>query len=368
MILAAGVGSRLEPLTSNTPKPMVPLVNRPAMEHIIYLLLHHGIREVAANLWYKPEEIEGYFGDGRGWGIELRYSREEQLLGTAGGVRRLKDFLGGETFLVISGDALTDIDLGEMLKFHRQRRALATIALKEVEDTTHFGVVVCNQEGRILGFQEKPKREEAKSRLANTGIYIFEPEVLDLIPPDTFYDFGRDLFPRLAEEGAPFYGYRMSGYWCDIGTLQQYRLSHYDLLQGKVRLYTPGVVLPTAERPVVVGKGARIHPTACIEGRAVIGEGCEIGPRAQLKGEVVLGPQCRVEEGAIIEASVVWGNTLIGPGAHLDHCVVGSECSLQAGARLSPGVILSDTCVVEAYSEVATGATFGPGEVVRNGS
>lgn len=365
MILAAGVGSRLEPLTCNVPKPLVPIVNRPAMEHIISLLAHYGIREIAANLWYKAEQIEGYFRRGEDWGVELIYSREKELLGTAGGVKKMADFLGHGTFLVISGDALTDINLEEMLAFHRRKQALATIALQEVEDPTHFGVVVCDGEGLITGFQEKPLWHEAKSRLVNTGIYIFEPEILDLIPAETFYDFGRNLFPELVRIGAPFYGYRMEGYWCDIGTLTQYRLAHYDVLQGRVRLYTQGLQLPTPEQPIIVGKGSQIHPTAQLEGLIVLGEGCTIGKGARLRGEVVVGDGCVIEAGAVIERSVLWKKTYVGSLAHLTECVVGSECALREHARLWPGVILSDTCVVEAYGEVAANSLHWPGEVVK---
>lgn len=365
MILAAGVGSRLEPLTCNVPKPLVPIVNRPAMEHIISLLAHHGIREVAANLWYRADQIEGYFGNGEQWGVKLIYSREKELLGTAGGVKKLAGFLGQETFVVISGDALTDINLEAMLEVHRQKKSLATIGMYEVEDPTHFGVVVCDDDGLITGFQEKPLWHEAKSRLVNTGIYIFEPEILNMIPVETFYDFGRDLFPALVEMGAPFYGYRMDGYWCDIGTLTQYRLAHYDVLQGKVRLYTPGVVLPGAQNPVVMGSGSVVDPSATLDGRVILGEGCVVGAGARLTGEVVVGDGCVIEPGAVLDRSILWQKTYVGSSAHLTESVVGNECSLRENARLWPGVILSDTCVVEANGQVAANSLHWPGEVVK---
>ncbi len=363
MILAAGVGSRLDPLTANLPKPMVPIVNRPAMEHILALLGYHGVREVVANLWYRPESIVEHFGDGRRFGMNLVYSREKELLGTAGGVKKVADFLS-DTFLVIAGDALTDIDLSAMLAFHRQRGALATIALRSVSDPRHFGVVVTAPDGRITGFQEKPEPHEALSLLANTGIYLFERGVLDLIPAGEFYDFGKQLFPRLVAEGRPFYGYRMHGYWCDVGTLQQYRLAHQDILQGAVRLYTPGVVLPGEDRPLVLGRGAEVSPQALVQGRVVVGDGARVAPRAKLLGDVVLGPGVVVGEGAVVETSVVWAGAVLEAGSRVSQCVLGQGCRIEPGAAVGEGSVLSDTCVVEAAAEVAAGSILRPGEVV----
>ncbi|TLM99478.1 nucleotidyltransferase family protein [bacterium] len=236
MILAAGVGSRLGHITADTPKPMVPVRGRPVMEHIVNLLRLYEIKDVVANLHYLPEMIMNYFGDGSGHGIRLAYSVEEKLLGTAGGVKTNQWFLD-ETFLVISGDALTDINLAAFLKFHREKKAVATIALKEVADVEQFGVVITDETGRIRNFQEKPKKEEALSNLVNTGIYIFEPEIFEMIPRGEFYDFGRNLFPLLVERGEPFYGYPMDGYWCDIGTVETYQKACQDVSAGLVRLY-----------------------------------------------------------------------------------------------------------------------------------
>ncbi|MGE5553955.1 MAG: sugar phosphate nucleotidyltransferase [Betaproteobacteria bacterium] len=365
MILAAGVGSRLDPLTANLPKPMVPIVNRPAMEHILALLAHHGVGEVVANLWYRPDSILDYFGDGRRFGMSLTYSREKELLGTAGGVKRVAEFFS-DTFLVIAGDALTDIDLTSFLAFHRERQALATIALRPVPDPRHFGVVVTDRTGRITGFQEKPEPHEALSLLANTGIYLFQREILDLIPTGEFYDFGKQLFPRLVEEGKPFYGYRMDGYWCDVGTLKQYRLAHQDVLQGAVRLYTPGVALPREDHPLVLGQGAKVSPQALIQGRVVVGDGARIAARARLLGDVVLGPGAVVGEGAVVEASVIWGDAVLERGCRVSQSVIGQGCRIEPGAMVGEGSILSDTCVVEAAAEVAAGSILRPGEVVRS--
>lgn len=363
MILAAGVGSRLDPLTANLPKPMVPIVNRPAMEHILALLTHHGVRGVVANLWYRPESISGYFGDGRRFGVSLDYSREEQLLGTAGGVKKVAPLLS-DTFVVIAGDALTDVDLGALVAYHREKGALATIALRPVDDPRHFGMVVTAPDGRITGFQEKPQPEEALSRMANTGIYVFEKEILDLVPAGEVYDFGKQLFPRLVAEGLPFYGYHMKGYWCDVGTLLQYRLAHQDVLEGAVRLYTPGVVLPTDDRPVVIGKDARVSPEALVQGRVLVGEGARVAAGAKLLGDVVLGPGVEVGENAVVESSVLWSAAVLGAGSRVSRCVLGYGCRLEPGAAVGEGSVLSDTCVVAAAAEVAAGSIVRPGEVV----
>lgn len=236
MIMAAGVGSRLEPITKTLPKPMVPVQDKPIMEHIINLLSYYGVHNIIANLYYLPGVIKAYFGDGSDFGVKLLYSEEEALKGTAGGVKNNEWFLD-ETFIVMSGDALTDIDLAEFIRFHRRKKALATIALKRVEDVERFGVVVTKDTGEISAFQEKPKKEEALSNLVNTGIYIFEPEIFKYIPPDTVFDFGKQLFPLLVREGLPFYGYPMKGYWRDIGTLDSYREAKADAASGLVELF-----------------------------------------------------------------------------------------------------------------------------------
>jgi NDP-sugar pyrophosphorylase family protein len=360
MILAAGVGSRLEPLTCNIPKPMVPVVNRPAMEHIIKLLVKSNISQVAANLWYLPDKIQDYFGNGKRFGVDLHYSVESELMGTAGGVKKLETFLD-ETFVIVSGDALTDINLLSLVEKHKQYGALATIALKEVSDPRQFGVVITGEDGRIKAFQEKPKPEEALSRMANTGIYVFEPEIFKLIPANTVYDFGKQLFPELVRRGEAFYGVQTKGYWCDIGSLNQYRLAHYDVLKGMVKIDIPGNWHPNA---VYVGDRTIIAPSARIGSRVVIGKDCHIGDGVEIFGETVIGDNCVIEDGASIFGSIVWRNTQIGRGARLVECVVGNECYLKEGSVIGTGVILSDDCVVESGSIIEANSKIWPGKVV----
>jgi mannose-1-phosphate guanylyltransferase len=311
MILAAGLGTRLRPLTYGMPKPMVPVLNRPVMEHIVRLLARNGFSEAIANLHWFPESIEGHFGDGSELGIELSYSREEQLLGTSGGVRNVAEFLG-DSFLIISGDALTDIDLVAMREFHESHDGIATLAAKRVDDTSQFGVAITGADGRIQGFQEKPDPAEALSDLANCGIYMFRKEIFDFFPapgaakfagpddPPGFADWATDVFPALLEADVPFYSHEIEAYWNDIGNLDELRQGNLDALHGAVEV-EPGA--PVVERgvraaspldgtevtaPVLVGADVEIGPGVRIEGPAIIGNGCRIGEGACIRDSILL--------------------------------------------------------------------------------
>jgi len=293
-ILAAGKGTRLRPFTDDIPKPLVPVLNMPVMGRVLELCHTHGFEEAVANLHYKGEKISRYFGDGSAFGVRLHYSWEEQLLGTAGGVRRQTGFLKDETFLVISGDVVTDLDLSELLRFHRAQGAIATMAVKEVGDPSRFGIVVTDAGGKIESFQEKPAAGTEKSNLANTGIYIFEPEVFDWIPPEQFYDFGNDLFPALVAKGAPVYAMRTSAYWSDVGTLGQYLYTHWDLLTHP----------QLKER---IGRGTVIEPGAIVSSHALIGDNCHIERGAVVLGYSCIGDNCVVRSDATVFDSIVWG-------------------------------------------------------------
>ncbi len=236
MVLAAGVGSRLDPLTTEVAKPLVPVANIPVMEHILNLLKQHGFADICANLHYLPEKIEEYFGDGSNLGVSLSFHREEKLSGDAGGVRACRKFFGDGTFIVLSGDVLTDVNLTAIVEQHKKKKALASIALKAVDDVSHFGVALLSKEGFITGFQEKPQPNEALSDLVSTGIYILEPEIFNFIPEAGEYGFGRQLFPRLIEKGFPILGVQCHDYWSDVGTIEQYRRSNFDAIAGKVKL------------------------------------------------------------------------------------------------------------------------------------
>ena len=239
MILAAGVGSRLDPLTRAIPKPMVPIVNRPVIEHIVLDLKKHGFDDIRINLHYLGDVIEAYLGDGSQFGVRLSYAHEEKLWGDAGSVKRSQDFFAGETFLVVGGDDISDMDLSALMALHREKKATSSIALTVVDDPSQFGIVVTDEDGRINRFLEKPKGGNVFSNTANTGVYVFEPEVFDLIPSDTFYGFGNEVFPQLLAEGKPLYGYLTTAYWKDVGNLQVYRQTNFDALSGRVHVDIP---------------------------------------------------------------------------------------------------------------------------------
>jgi mannose-1-phosphate guanylyltransferase len=314
MLLAAGLGTRLRPLTYELPKPMVPILGRPVMEHILRLMVRHGFDDVVANLHYFPDLIRNRFGDGSGYGARLVYSYEPELMGTAGGVRNACDHFGGETFLIISGDALTDVDLTALWKTHKEKGGIATLALKQVDDTSQYGVVIVGEDGRIQGFQEKPDPAEALSNLGNCGIYVFEPEIFDYFPEREFVDWALDVFPRLLEEDVSFYGHEIQEYWNDVGSLEEYRQGNFDALEGKVRVDIPGT-----------DNGHRLPADAEIEGPVFIGEGCEIAAGVRLTGPVVIGEGSTIGENSALRDTIVWPRTAVDPGTVLIGAVAGER-------------------------------------------
>ncbi len=312
MVLAAGLGTRLRPITYSVPKPMVPVLNRPVMEHILGLLRGHGFDQVIANLHWFPETITGYFGDGADLGIRLDYSPEDALLGTAGGVRNAAHFFDGD-FLVISGDALTDIDLTAMREFHQSHDGVATLATRKVDDTSQFGVVITDENGRIQGFQEKPEPSEALSDLANCGIYMFDPAIFDFFPgpgesalagesdPEGFADWAMDVFPALLESGEAFYSHEVDAYWNDVGTIGELLQGCFDGLNREVRLE-----ISEAEREPGVWVADGVETGDCeIEGPVLIGPGCELGRGSSVTGPAVLGRDCRIGAGVKVREAVL---------------------------------------------------------------
>ena len=306
IVLAAGLGKRLRPLTYEMPKPLVPVANRPIMEHILRLLRRHGFGELVTNTSYLPEMIRERFGDGSSLGVELTYSFEEELLGTAGGVRNVSEFLTGgdaESFLVISGDGLTDLDLGAMRAAHAAHGGIATLALKQVADPGEFGVVITGDDGRIQAFQEKPDPAEALSDLASSGIYMFRNEIFDHFPDQDFVDWAMDVFPVLLDGDVPMFGHEVAGYWSDVGSLGEFVQGNVDALEGAVALELPGEEVEAGVRlsdgdaapadaaltpPVLIGPRTRVAAGATLEGPLVIGADCSVGAGAWLKGSVLL--------------------------------------------------------------------------------
>lgn len=321
MVLAAGLGTRLRPLTYEITKPMVPVLDRPVMAHILDLLDEHRFERVIANLHYFPESIERYFGD------RLTYRFEPELLGTAGGVRACADFFGSEPFLVISGDALTDIDLTAFLARHHEAKGIATLAVKKVADTREYGVVLHDREGRITGFQEKPRPEEALSDLGNCGIYIFDPQVFDYFPDRPFVDWAQDVFPALLEHDVPFHIHEVREYWNDVGSLGELRQGTFDALRGELRLRVQGT--DVAPGVVLAGEG-ELPSGAEIEGPVWIGRDVQIGEGARLMGPVVLGDGVNVGARAQLRESIVFPGTEIAPGTIMIGAIAGHAGILES--------------------------------------
>ncbi|MCX6054718.1 MAG: sugar phosphate nucleotidyltransferase [Chloroflexi bacterium] len=332
MILAAGVGTRLSPLTLFMPKPMVPICNKPVMEHIIDLLAQHEIKTVVANLHYLPDQIERYFGNGQRWGVNLTYSLEKDLLGTAGAVKRVADIFE-ESFFVLMGDAITDLDLTDMMKFHRQNKAKVTLALHPIEDPSCFGVVQVDKKGRILGFQDRPKAGEERSNLANMGVYIVEPEILDLIPANNAFDFEHQLFPQLLEKEVLLYGYRSECFWSDVGNFSEYRAAQTAMLQGKITTaIVPG--RRVAENHWQ-GRNVNIHANARLVPPVLIGDHCQIEDNAIIGPNSVIGNNVIVAEGATISNSTILNGTYVGKLVNVQDAVVNRNCLVNVPSNTS---------------------------------
>jgi len=364
VIMAGGEGTRLRPLTSNQPKPMMPLANRPMMEHIVRLLRDHGFEDIVVTVAFLANAIRTYFGDGSEFGVRMVYATEESPLGTAGSVRNAMDELD-DRFLVISGDVLTDLDLSAAVRFHEERGALATIALKAMENPLEFGIVITNPDGSIERFLEKPTWGQVFSDTINTGVYVCEPEIFDYIPGGTQVDFSADVFPQLLADGKPLFGYVAEGYWEDVGTLEAYVKAHQDVLDGKVEVDVAGFRL---EDGVWLGEGVEIDPNARIEGPCLIGDYARVEAGAELREYTVLGSNVRVGADAFLHRSVVHDNVYLGPAVRLRGSVIGRSSDLRQGARTEEGVVLGDECLVGEHAVINPGVKIYPFKTVEAGA
>ncbi len=364
IIMAGGEGSRLRPLTCDRPKPMVPIMNRPMMEHIVALLKRYDLTNIGVTLQYLPEQIKSYFDDGREFGVNMQYFVEDSPLGTAGSVKNSGNFLD-ETFLVISGDALTDFDLSKAIDFHRQKGGVATLVLTSVEKPLDYGVVIAEKDGRITQFLEKPSWGEVFSDTVNTGIYILEPEVLNFFEPGVKFDFAQDLFPLLMKKGFPLYGYIAEGYWCDIGNIQQYHQAHLDIFQGKVKTQF-------AERQVsqgvFVGDDVTIEQGAIIGAPVLIGNGARIGSGARIEDHTVIGPNAQVDACASVKRGLLWRNTHIGRRTEIRGAILCNRVQIQQGCSVFEGAVIGDDTVVEENSTVKPNIKIWPFKRVESGS
>jgi mannose-1-phosphate guanylyltransferase/mannose-1-phosphate guanylyltransferase/phosphomannomutase len=329
MVMAAGLGTRLRPLTYGIPKPLVPVANRPVMEHILLLLRRHGVGPVIANLHWFPDTIRGPLGDGSQLGIALTYEHEDELLNTAGGVRNVADWLtaGGDTFLVMAGDALTDTDFRALVAAHERNGGVATLGVKRVKNVDEYGVIITDSERRIQGFQEKPDPAEALSDLANCMIYAFSPEVFEYFPDDPTPDFAMDVFPALLEHDVPFHVHQIEQYWNDVGSVDEYLQGNLDVIEGRVEVEPAGELIeggPDEESTEAQGGGWELS------GRALIGEGATIGSGARVDGPAVIGPGATIGPNAIVKRSVLLPGAEVPANAMLVGSIAGRRGRLAA--------------------------------------
>jgi len=356
IILVGGEATRLLPLTCNISKAMVPVLNTPFLEHVIRYLSSHEIKDITLTLSHLSQPIESYFGNGSQFGVKISYTMEDSPLGTAGAVKNAERYLD-ETFLVLNGDIFTDLDITAMIDFHLERKAKATIASTLVEDPTSYGLMETNAKCRITQFVEKPDWSQVTTNMVNAGTYVLEPDVLNLIPPQTNFSFEHKLFPLLLEQGEPMYTYPSFAYWIDIGTPEKYLQLHRDLLNGKSRQYT----LASGEE---VRGESHIYLTAQIKGPVLIGNNCSIGSNVRLIGPAVIGPGCTILEDVVIEESVIWHEVQIGRGVRVKNSIVANNCWLNANSIIEDSVLGNNVTVVNG-GKLESGSKIWPGSIVQ---
>ncbi|HWN01160.1 MAG TPA: mannose-1-phosphate guanyltransferase [Streptosporangiaceae bacterium] len=365
VVMAGGEGTRLRPMTANQPKPLLPVVNRPIMEHVLRLLKRHGFDETVVTVQFLAALVRNYFGDGEEFGMSLQYATEEMPLGTAGSVRNAEDALRDEPFLVISGDALTDMDLTGLVRFHKDKGALVTVALAKVPNPLEFGIVITEENGQIQRFLEKPTWGQVFSDTVNTGVYVMEPEVLAEVPPGQMVDWSADVFPKLLDRGAPLYGYVSGSYWEDVGTHESYLKVQADVLAGRVQTDIAGFEVSPG---VWVAEGAEVDTDAVLTGPLCVGDYAKIEAGAHLREYTVIGSNVVVKEGAFLHRAVVHNNVYIGQGATLRGCVIGKNTDVMRLARIEEGAIVGDECVIEPEAYLSAKVKVYPFKTIEAGA
>jgi mannose-1-phosphate guanylyltransferase/phosphomannomutase len=352
-------------MTANQPKPLLPVANRPIMEHVLRLLKKHGFEETVVTVQFLAALVRNYFGDGEDVGMFLQYATEEMPLGTAGSVKNAEDALKDSPFLVISGDALTDMDLTEMCRFHKENGALVTVGLTRVPDPLEFGIVIADEDGRIQRFLEKPTWGQVFSDTVNTGVYIMEPEVLAEVSAKESVDWSHDVFPKLLARGAPIFGYISDKYWEDVGTLESYLKAQADVLSGKVEVDIAGFEVSPG---MWIAEGADVDPDAVLKGPLVIGDYAKIEAGATVREYSVIGANVVVKEGAFIHRAVVHNNVFVGQGTTLRGCVVGKNTDVMRLARIEETAVIGDECVVEPEAYISAGVKVYPFKTIEAGA
>ena len=359
VILSGGFGTRLRPLTINTPKSMVPVLNIPFLEYFIKRLKAHKVSDIALAVSYLAEPIKDYFGDGSRFDVNLSYTVEETPLGTAGAVKNAGGFID-EPVLVFNGDIFTDLDITAMMENHRQNKAMLTIALTPVEDPTSYGLVETDNRNKIVRFLEKPNPDEITTKMINAGTYIIEPEVMSLIPSQTNCSFERDIFPLLLREKKDVFAYPADCYWIDIGKPENYFQLHYDLLNGKSNQYH----FNNGKKKVVTGERCIIHPSAQISGPAVIGDNCVIGEDVKITGSVVIGSNCQISNSSVVNDCILWKSVHIEPFAHIKHSILANNSHIGSGCSVEQAVLGNNT-IIGYGQKVKAGRLVSPNTIVN---
>lgn len=360
--MAGGFGTRLKPLTCNIPKPMVPVVNRPMMEHVVRLLKRHSVKNIVTLLFHQPEIIKNYFGNGNKFGVELLYQHNTEDFGTAGSVRMAQQYLK-ERFVVISGDLITDTDLSAAIAFHKEKKAMATIILTRVKNPLEYGIVMTNKQAEITRFLEKPAWGQVFSDTINTGQYIFEPEVLDFIPEQKTFDFSKDLFPILLKKQLGLFGYISERYWKDVGNLKEYQQAHFDCLDNRVQIKVPG----TRKGKVHVGEHCKFGKNVILNEPVIIGDRCTIGTNVFIQNSVI-GDDCRIDDESYIVNSVIWNKVMIEKQVTLDNDVIASNTQLKEKAYIAENSFVSENCVIGKNSILRPNVKVWPNKLVDDGA
>lgn len=366
VIMAGGFGTRIQPLTSSMPKPMIPLFNRPIMLHIVELLKKHDITDLVMLLFHQPEVIKKFFRDGSDFGVKITYVTPLQDMGTAGAVKAAEKYLN-ESFLVISGDLLTDFNLKKVMDFHADNKAMATITLTSVKDPLQFGVVITNKEKRIIQFLEKPGWGEVISDTINTGIYVLEPEIFKYIPSGENFDFSQDLFPRMLENKDPLFGYPAKGYWRDIGNTDSYREAYHDIFKGKVNLKIDEPKQDYFGKDLRIGADVSLEDASGLEGTVVIGDNTQIQGGVHIKDSVI-GSNCTIEPGVRLNRCVIWDNAYVKKGARINDSVICTNVRVGQGASLEEGVIVADDTSIGDEAVIKADVKIWPRKMIEAGA
>jgi mannose-1-phosphate guanylyltransferase/phosphomannomutase len=365
VVMAGGEGTRLRPMTSSQPKPLLPVVNKPIMEHVLRLLKRHGFTDTVVTVQFLASLVRNYFGDGEDLEMSLQYASEETPLGTAGSVKNAEVALRDGTFLVISGDALTDIDLTDLMKFHHDKGALVTVCLTRVPNPLEFGITIVGDDGKVERFLEKPTWGQVFSDTVNTGIYVMEPEAFDHVPAGESVDWSSQVFPQLLAAGEPIYGYIAEGYWEDVGTHESYLKAQADVLSGRVDVTLDGFEVAPG---VWVAEGAEVHPEAVLKGPLYIGDYAKVEAGAELREFTVIGSNVVVKSGAFLHRAVVHDNVYIGPHSNLRGCVIGKNTDVMRNARIEEGAVIGDECVIEEEAIVSAEVKVYPFKTIEAGA